>query len=765
MKSRLSRLNPISWPIWFKLLVGALIFALALGLPALALLQARAYENALQETRNFTQQNGSGHNSAVTTAIENARTSLELFVANSSNARVLTSMLVGDVRSQIDLNLPRVSETDLVALFNRTLLNPATTMLENVRLLDRNGQIVARSGLDALAIAGSRDESTSPALLGLQAALLRGENSALTVSRGFRPQIDYGVALRWRDGRVIGYLIGRLSNQRALFNNTRFSDAAYGGLTFFAADADSIFALERDLPRAQAGFNPDLVARARAGQSDIAIQQTANAVEVMTFFAPIAGTPLVQFTEVPTASAYAEALNLLTVRVFIAVSAGLTLVAIFVLTFQQTLVPPLQRLRRATQQLAQGNFIAPIPDVSRGDEIGELAGSLETLRESVRALVDDLQARVEARARDFGATQEISRYAATQRDLQVLMDRVVDLIIERFPSIYHAQIFLIDRDREYAVVRASTGPVGQQLKARGHRLAVGSISVIGQVTEQGRIVVARDTAASQVHRRNEFLPDTRAELAIPLRLGDEVIGALDVQSRQADAFDDDLINVLQTMADQLAVAIQNARLYQEAMRRADEIDKANRLATIRAWQEYMAGQRASSIVRSAGVATDADLSELRRRAIAEGKPVIGEPTERSTIPVAVPIILRGQTLGAVEWELPERGFSSDRVDLARELADRLALSLENARLFEESRQAAERERLVNAISARLTTQSTIDDILETAVREVGQALRAPKVEVRLHAPGAYANGEAKKGSNGRGAKSAAAAIPVEQDNE
>lgn len=765
MKSRLSRLNPISWPIWFKLLVGAFIFALALGLPGLALLQARAYENALQETRSFTQQNGLQHNSAVNAAIESARASLEQFAADSGNLRLMMGMLVGDVRSQIDLNLPRVSETDMIALFNRALLNPATTMLDNVRLLDRNGQVMARSGLDAIAIAAGRDESTSPALLGLQAALLRGENSALTVSQGFRPQIDYGIALRWRDGRVIGYLIGRVSNQRALFNNTRFSDAAYGGLTFFALNEDLIFALERDLQRAQAGFNPSLAQRAQAGQSDLVAQQTADGVEVMTFFAPVAGTPLIQFTEVPTASAYAKALNLLVVRVFIAVSAGLALVIIFVLTFQQALVPPLQRLRRATQQLAQGDFIAPIPEVSRGDEIGELAGSIETLRQSVRALVNDLQARVEARTRDFGATQEISRYAAAQRDLQVLMDRVVDLIVERFPSIYHAQIFLIDRDREYAVVRASTGPVGQQLKARGHRLAVGSISVIGQVTEQGRIVIARDTAASQVHRRNEFLPDTRAELAIPLRLGNEVIGALDVQSRQADAFDDDLIGVLQTMADQLAVAIQNARLYQEAMRRAEQIDHANRAATIRAWQEYMTGQRADSIVRSAGVATDADLSELRRRAIAEGKPVIGEPTERSTIPVAVPITLRGQTLGAVEWELPERGFSSERVDLARELADRLALSLENARLFEESRQAAERERLVNAISARLTTQPTIDDILETAVREVGQALRAPKVEVRLHAPNASANGKAKNGANGRGVKSAATATPVQHDNE
>jgi GAF domain-containing protein len=353
------------------------------------------------------------------------------------------------------------------------------------------------------------------------------------------------------------------------------------------------------------------------------------------------------------------------------------------------------------------------------------------MRESIRNQVVEQEARLDERARDFAATQEIGRVATTQRDPQKLMDSVVELITQRFSNIYHAQIFLNDADNVYAVLRASTGDVGRELLARGHRLAIGSISVVGQATAQGRVIVARDTAASPVHRRNELLPDTRAELAVPLRVGDTIIGALDVQSKLGNAFTEGQIGVLQTMADQIAIAIENARLYQESIRRAAEIEEANRRATQRAWADFMRDQRATTLLSQAGAQTDTDMSALRRQAQQEGRTLIGRPTERGTIPVAVPIMLRGQTLGAVEWELPAQGFGEDKVELAEELAARLAVSLDNARLFQESRRAVERERMVNLIAGRLAAQTNIDDLLKTAVREAGRAVRAPSVGIRL----------------------------------
>jgi GAF domain-containing protein len=324
---------------------------------------------------------------------------------------------------------------------------------------------------------------------------------------------------------------------------------------------------------------------------------------------------------------------------------------------------------------------------------------------------------------------------------------VVQLIVEQFPNIYHAQIFLLDQDRLYAVLRASTGDPGRILLARGHRLAVGSVSVIGQVIEQRQTIIARDTATSQVHRRNEFLPDTRAELAIPLRVADQMIGALDVQSRYRNAFTEDEVQVLQTMADQIAVAIENARLYQETVRRLEDLDRSNRMATQKTWQEYIYGQRQRSLISEAGTRTTTDMSDLRRQALTQGRIVTGQPTSNNTVPVAVPIQLRGQTLGAVEWELPLNDLNENKLQLAQELANRLAVSLDNARLFEESQRATERERIVNAIAAKLTPQTEINEILQTAVREVGQALRAPQVSIRLNRP----NGNGSNGTNGHSA--------------
>ena len=303
-----------------------------------------------------------------------------------------------------------------------------------------------------------------------------------------------------------------------------------------------------------------------------------------------------------------------------------------------------------------------------------------------------------------------------------------------FPAIYHAQIFLVDSDREYAALRASTGEPGRQLLRRGHRLAVGSQSVIGQVTDSGELVVARDTAASPVHRRNEFLPDTRAELAIPLKVGTVIIGALDVQSRQSDIFTPDLIAALQTMADQVSITIQNARLYEEVSRRSVEVDEANRRATLDAWQDFLRDQRTLRLTQSAGIKdteTEALFIPLRQQALETAQSVVSSVTPRNTQLVVAPVVLRGQSLGTIEWEVPAQSIGTERLGLAQELASRLAISLENARLFQESRRAAERERLVNSISARITSQTSIEQILQTAVREVGQALRTPQVAIRL----------------------------------
>ena len=264
------------------------------------------------------------------------------------------------------------------------------------------------------------------------------------------------------------------------------------------------------------------------------------------------------------------------------------------------------------------------------------------------------------------------------------------------------------------------------------------------------MVLAGDATTSQVHRRNVDLPDTRSELAIPLHIGQRVIGVLDVQSKLSATFSEEQMDVLQTMADQVAVAIENARLYTESLRRLTEIEQNRQRSTMQAWHNYIRNLHVDRLESTVGAEpVGAEQNDLRELALKQGQVVVGERTERKTIPLAAPIFLRDQLLGTVEWEVPESDFDMNKVQLAQNLTDQLAVNLEKARLFQESQRATQRERLVNEISARLTTQNDIDQILQTAVREVGMALRSPQVSIRLNSQ-AQANGKSDKLGNGIG---------------
>ncbi|MEJ2148648.1 MAG: GAF domain-containing protein, partial [Chloroflexota bacterium] len=180
----------------------------------------------------------------------------------------------------------------------------------------------------------------------------------------------------------------------------------------------------------------------------------------------------------------------------------------------------------------------------------------------------------QVRARRLQATNEVTRTSTSILDTDILLPMIVRQISEAF-GYYHTQIFLIDPAGEWAVLRASTGEVGQELLNRGHKLMVGSHSVIGQVTSRGEPVIALDTDINPIHQRNELLPDTRAEMAIPLKTGERIIGALDVQSISPNAFDPEAQAILQSLADQVAVTLENAQLFQEIQDRVAELSTVN----------------------------------------------------------------------------------------------------------------------------------------------------------------------------------------------
>ncbi len=397
----------------------------------------------------------------------------------------------------------------------------------------------------------------------------------------------------------------------------------------------------------------------------------------------------------------------------------------------RTSTDPLWKLARAAEAVVSGNLEVDLP-VKSEDEYGVLVRAFNRMTAQLRDLVSNLEQRVGERTREMEVMADLGRTITSVRDLDTLLPYTVNLIQERTEH-YHVQIFLLDENQQYAVLRASTGEVGGRLLEAGHRLAVGSSSVIGQVTKRGEPVVVQDTeSAYAVHKPNPLLPHTRAEMALPLRVEGRVIGALDVQSLEPNAFSDDDVHLFQALADQVAVAIDNAQLFQESAANLRQIEQLTRQLVTEAYDEALRLRRMTTIGYNAAggyIHEDNQRSHTLTRALSEQTAIV-EATPGGRC-LALPVMLRGVTIGAVEFELSDETWTEDTPVLAHALVERLADSLETTRLFEQAHRLAARERQVNQVTARLQGESELDEMITVAADEIRRALQARRAAVRL----------------------------------
>jgi GAF domain-containing protein len=296
---------------------------------------------------------------------------------------------------------------------------------------------------------------------------------------------------------------------------------------------------------------------------------------------------------------------------------------------------------------------------------------------------------------------------------------------------------MVDDAGENAVLVSSTGAAGRELLARRHSLSVGSDSVIGQVTARNIPIVAYDTGASDVvHRPNPLLPDTRSEMALPMRIGDRVIGALDVQSVAPNAFDEDIVAVFQVMADQLAIALDNARLQTELARTREQIAAIERRIVAEAWSDYESARRGERPLvyefREDSILPETQFSPAPlNEAIARGQITMLDDGH-GELNLAVPIKVRGEVIGAFGFGGESlAGLSEEDLQLVEAIVDRVGIALENLRLVEETARRVEHEQILNEITAKIVGATDVNQILQTTVRELGRVLRAPQTSVQL----------------------------------
>jgi GAF domain-containing protein/HAMP domain-containing protein len=398
---------------------------------------------------------------------------------------------------------------------------------------------------------------------------------------------------------------------------------------------------------------------------------------------------------------------------------------------------PLINLTETAARVAAGD-LGLMARVEREDELGALAGAFNTMTGRVRQLVSGLEQRVaerteelERRSAYMEASAEVGRAASSVLDPEQLVRQLVDLIRERF-DLYYVGLFMVDQAREWAVLQAGTGEAGQVMLARGHRIRVGE-GMIGWTVANNRWRVALEAAEDEVRLVMPELPDTRSEAALPLRSRGRVLGALTVQDARPGAFDEDTIVVLQIMADQVAVALDNARLFAEsqaaleAERRAyGEISREAWLQMVHARPQW--GYRCDNRGVSA-VATQVDPDLIRAT---KAGPAVRE-SDGAGSSVAVPIPLRDQVLGVLNFRKSAEGesWTTEEVAFLRDMAEQLGQALESARLYQDTQRRAAREQAIRHVTERMRRAVDIETILQSTVTELASALGVPRAYVRL----------------------------------
>lgn len=364
-------------------------------------------------------------------------------------------------------------------------------------------------------------------------------------------------------------------------------------------------------------------------------------------------------------------------------------------------------------------------------ELQELNQSLE---ERVARRTSDLETANQSnkrRARQFEAIAQVARATTTNESLETLLPRLTSLISKQF-DFYHTGIFLLDEKREFAVLRAANSEGGQRMLNRGHKLQVGQTGMVGFVSAIGKPRIALDVGDDAVFFDNPDLPNTHSEMALPLRIKDEIIGVLDVQSTEQHAFQEEDIEVLSTLADQVSVAIQNARTYESLQELLTEAQRTSSTYIQDAWrilqsEEDRIGYRVSG--DEVNQLTRALSSTHVKKAILEMQ-TVAESGRNATL--AIPIRLRDEVIGVMDIRTQsEHEWDEDEVDIAEAVADRLSLALETSLLLKSTQRRAEIERITSDISGKIGATTQFDSILRTAAEELSHILGGSEVLVQI----------------------------------
>ena len=315
---------------------------------------------------------------------------------------------------------------------------------------------------------------------------------------------------------------------------------------------------------------------------------------------------------------------------------------------------------------------------------------------------NNLENRVAERTLQLRKINDIGRQIAAILDPDELLPKAARLIESEF-DFYYTAFFLIDSSGQWVELIEATGEAGRVLRENRHRLDINGKSNIAAAIrlKEGKVM---DAGSDQARTDNPLLPYSRSQLVLPLVVGDSVLGAMEIHSTRENDFQQADVNAFQNMANEIAIALENSRLFREAQQSLAELQATQRQYLQGAWQT---------------IADDHDLNYE-----------LGDSDTSASNEMEIPLILREQYIGQLQL-VSATEWTPEQKSLVEAIASQAALALENARLVEESQSLAAREKTANEIIAKVWASTNMENILQTAVRELGRSLEATEVEIEL----------------------------------
>ena len=417
--------------------------------------------------------------------------------------------------------------------------------------------------------------------------------------------------------------------------------------------------------------------------------------------------------------------------------------------FTRTITNPLRKLTQIAERISDGDLQVTAP-VESLDEVGILGETFNRMTAQLRDMLANLERRIaertvdleisrrqtEARAGQLLTIGEISKLINYEQELHILLPLITQLISDQF-GFYHIGIFLLDDAGQYAVLQAANSSGGQAMLKRSHRLKVGESGIVGFVAKSGKSRIALDVGQDATFFNNPNLPNTRSEVALPLKIREKIIGVLDVQSEKPGAFTEEDTNTLGILADQVAIAIENTRLLEQTKQALNETRAIYQQNLREGWKEFGQEQGMVGYLQSMSggrkLAQPIQSDEINQ-SMYRGEVLIFHADGKTQEPtLVVPIKLRDQIIGVMHIKAPtnDRQWTESEVNLTEAISERLSLALENARLIQESQRQVIKEQSISEITGKIGSSINLENVLLTAVEELGRTIPGSEISIKL----------------------------------